>query len=183
MTTLVSQRRQQGVVLAVGLIMLFVITVMVVAAFKLSTINLAAAGNAQFREQAVAAANLVINTEADAPFQSNIPVVIPPDRLVDIDGDGNPEFRVHFNAITCIRASKEGVAASSSVTLPVTMTTTNNYNTVWDFDVTVTDDVTVGNAITGTAVRIHEGVGALLTQAQCNAICPPLVTSPPTPCS
>lgn len=173
----VSKRTQRGVTLAVGLIMLFVITVMVVAAFKLSTINLGAVGNMQFREQALAAANLAINSEADAPFQINIPVVLPGDRNVDIDGDGNPDFRIHFNAISCLRASAEGTAASSSVTLPVTMTVLSDYNSVWDFDVTATD-VTTGT--TGTSVRLHEGVKVKLTQAQCDAHCARAVG---TPCS
>jgi len=177
MNKIVSQRDQRGVTLAVGLIMLFVITVMVVAAFKLSTINLSAVGNMQFREQALAAANLVINSEADAPFQNNIPIVIPGDRNVDIDGDGNPDFKVHFNAISCVRASAEGAAASSSVTLPVTMTTLSDYNSVWDFDVTATDAT---DGTTGAAVRVHEGVRVKLTQAQCNAHC---ATAVGTPCS
>lgn len=177
MNKTVSQRAQRGVTLAVGLIMLFVITVMVVAAFKLSTVNLGAVGNMQFREQALAAANLVINSEADAPFQNNIPVVIPGDRTVDIDGDGNPDFKVHFNFISCLRATAEGTAASSSVTLPVTMTTLSDYNSVWDFDVTATD-ATAGT--TGASVRVHEGVRVKLTQAQCDAHCAPAVG---TPCS
>jgi hypothetical protein len=177
MTQPALRRAQRGVTLAVGLIMLFVITVMVVAAFKLSTLNLAAAGNMQFREQAVAAANLVINSEADAPFENGSAPITLPDRLVDIDGDGNDDFRVHFNSITCVRATAEGTAATSSVTLPGSMTTLADYNTVWDFDVTVTD-ATAGT--TGTAVRIHEGVGVRLSQARCDAICPPVTG---TPCS
>lgn len=180
MIIIVSRHTQRGVTLAVGLIMLVVITVMVVSAFKLSTINLATVGNMQFREQAVAAANLAINNEADAPFHINNPIVLPGNRLVDIDGDGNFDFSVRFNSLTCIRASKEGTTSSSSVTLPVSMTSLGNYNTVWDFDVTVTD-ATAGT--TGTSVQLHQGVGVLLTQAQCDAVCPPVVTSPPTPCS
>jgi Tfp pilus assembly protein PilX len=173
----VSKRAQRGVTLAVGLIMLFVITVMVVAAFKLSTINLAAVGNMQFREQALAAADLVINNEADGSFQMNSKIIIPPDTKVDIDGDGNPDFNVHFNAISCLRASPEGTATSSSVTLPVTMTTLTDYNSVWDFDVTATD-ATAGT--TGASVHVHQGVRVKLTQAQCDALCPPAIG---TPCS
>lgn len=174
MMKLVSRRAQQGVTLAIGLIMLVVITVMVVAAFKLSTVNLAAVGNMQFREQAIAAGNLVINREADAPFQNSGSVAIPPRTDVDIDGDGNADFSVYFNGITCLQASAEGTTAASSVTLPVTMTTATAYNTVWDFDVTVRDVnyVTAGET-TGTSVRIHQGVAVRLTQAQCNALCPP----------
>lgn len=174
----VSKRAQRGVTLAVGLIMLFVITVMVVAAFKLSTINLAAVGNMQFREQALAAANLAINSEADASFHTNIPnIILPGVRHVDIDGDGNPDFKVAFNSITCLRASKEGAAASSSVTLPVSMSTLSDYNSVWDFDVTATDET---DGATGTSIRVHEGVRVKLNQAQCDAHCAPAVG---TPCS
>lgn len=173
----VSQRTQRGVTLAVGLIMLVVITVMVVSAFKLSAINLGSVGNMQFREQALAAADLVINSEADAPFQNNIPITIPGDRDVDIDGDGNPDFKVHFNGITCVSASAEGSTAASSVTLPVTMSSLSSYNTLWDFDVTATD-ATAGT--TGASIRLHEGVRAKLTQAQCDAVCPPATG---TPCS
>ena len=47
---------QDGATLAVGMIMLTLITVLVTSAFNLSTTNLAAVGNMQFRDEAIAVA-------------------------------------------------------------------------------------------------------------------------------
>ena len=51
---------QRGAALAVSLIMLVLITLMVIAALNLGTSNFRAVSNTQFREQAIAAANVAI---------------------------------------------------------------------------------------------------------------------------
>lgn len=170
----VSLHRQRGATLIVGMIMLVVITVMVVSAFKLSTTNLQAVGNMQFRDQALAAAHTVIDNELEAAFYNNVADLINATRTVDIDNNGVNDFRVTIASLSCVRATPASVAASSSVTLPG-MSTLADYNTIWDFYVTVAD-ATAGS--TGVSVGVHQGVRVLLSQAQCNSVCPPGVGLP-----
>ena len=61
--------RQGGAItILIAMIMLVVITVMISTAFSLSTINLKAVGNAQVREEALAAAHIVIEQTVASPF-------------------------------------------------------------------------------------------------------------------
>lgn len=166
-----SQYRQRGATLIVGMIMLVVITVMVVSAFKLSTTNLKAVGNMQFHDQALAAAHTVIENELEAAFYNNVGALVNATRTVDIDNNGSADFRVTIAGLSCMRASQASASTSSSVTLPG-MSTVSNYNTIWDFYVTVTD-LTAGT--TGVSVGVHQGVRVLLNQGQCDAVCPPAV--------
>ncbi len=174
------RRAQRGVTLVIALIMLVVITVMVVSAFLLSTTNLRGAGNMQYREQAIAAANFVIDREIEGSFYltpATVAAVVGSTSDVDIDNDGTDDFRVTIAGLSCIKATKSTASAVSSVTLPTSMTFIATYDSVWDFNATVADASTFS---TGTAVNVHQGIRAHLTQAQCDLVCPP---SAGTPCS
>lgn len=158
---------QRGVTLVVGLIMLVLITLVVTSAFMLSSTNLKSVGNMQFRDEALAAANKAIEQALASPF-TNAPASSQID--VDIDNNGTNDYVVNIAAPTCVRATQVAGASSapgsgSSVTLGFTVPPPD-YNTVWDFDATVTD------AVSGASIRVHQGVRKLLTQAQKNAVCP-----------
>lgn len=169
--------RQRGVTLVVALVMLVVITLMVVSGYMVSTANLRGAGNMQYREQAIAAANFVIDQQFEGPFYNNPSAVVGSSSNVDIDHDGTVDFVVTIAGLSCVKATKQTASSVSSVTLPTTMTSVASYNTVWDFNATVADASTFK---TGTAVNVHQGVRVLLTQAQCDNVCPP---SSGVPCS
>jgi Tfp pilus assembly protein PilX len=163
-------RTQTGATLIVGLILLVVITLVVVSAFTLSTSNLKAVGNMQFRDEAVAASNSAIEGVLSS-LLINGSIVQPPSQIisVDIDHDNVIDYTVNVSAPTCIRATQvaSGSAASgsgSSVTLGVT-TATPSYNTIWDINANVTD------ARSGASVQVRQGVRVVLTQAQKNAVC------------
>lgn len=159
---------QRGVTLVVGLIMLVLITLVVTSAFMLSSTNLKSVGNMQFRDEALAAANKAIEQAlaspfTDAPSSSQIDV--------DIDNDGANDYVVDIEAPTCVRSAEVASAVStpgsgSSITLSFAPAPPPNFNTVWDFDATVTD------AGSGASIRVRQGVRKLLTQAQKNAVCP-----------
>lgn len=70
MNPMITRQRQRGVTLVVGLIMLVLITLVVTTAFMMSSANLKAVGNMQFREEALAAANAAIEDviSSDAIF-------------------------------------------------------------------------------------------------------------------
>lgn len=158
----VSFRAQRGATLIVGLIMLVLLTLVVTSAFMLSTGNLKAVGNMQFRNEAAAAANKAIEqvlgsdfTKAPGAEQVN----------VDINNDGSTDYVVDVATPTCIRASVAAAAAKSSLKLPA-MSTQSYWNTVWDIDATVND------AVSGASIRIRQGVRVLLTQSQKDSVCP-----------
>lgn len=158
----VSVHAQRGATLVVGLIMLVLITLVVTSAFLLSTGNLRAVGNMQFRNEAIAAANRAIELK----IGSNFAVPTPENALpVDLTGDGQADYFVDIATPTCIRATVASPTAASSLSLGAAMTTSSNWNTIWDIDAVVND------AKTGAAIRIRQGVRVLLTQAQKNAAC------------
>lgn len=158
---------QRGATLAVGLMMLTLITVLVTSAFNLSTTNLAAVGNMQFRDEAIAGANKAIEQVLSSPFTD-----APTGQAinVDIDNDDTPDYEVVFSAPTCISDSEilNNATALSSVTLGSSFSVIGStlYETIWDLSATVTD-----TNRSGASVQVHQGVRVLLTQAQYDAVC------------
>jgi hypothetical protein len=167
--------RQRGTALMIGLVMLTVLTVMVLSAVKMSTVNLQVVGNVQVRDEAIAAANRGIEVAFAAPIGSlAFPVSIP----VDIDNDGAPDYTVSVER-TCLSSSASTTTApvgtGTSVQLGFTAPL-NDYLVLWDYDATATD-----NSGTGALVRVRHGIRQLLTQAECDSWCPPAEEG--VPCS
>jgi Tfp pilus assembly protein PilX len=162
-----AMRAQRGATLAVGLIMLVLITVLVTSTFNLSSTNLAAVANMQFRDEAIAGANKAIEQVLSSPFTD-----APTDQAinVDIDNDNTPDYEVVFSAPTCISDSEIIVsgAAPSSVTLGSFFAVAGStfHQTIWDISARVTDI-----SGSGASVQVHQGVRVLLTEAQYNAVC------------
>lgn len=165
MRHLASRHAQSGVTLVIGLIMLVLITLVVTTAFSLSTTNLRSVGNMQVREEALAAANIAIEMEVGSPF-TNAPAAVT-DRDIDIDDDGEMDYRVNIATPVCVRATQAINESLSSLYLPAGMTSLPFWNTIWDFDATATD--LHGS---GATVQLHQGVRVLLSEAQKNAVCP-----------
>lgn len=185
-----SRHAQSGVTLVIGLIMLVLITLVITTAFSLSTTNLRSVGNIQIREEALAAANIAIEMEVGnpTPFTSSPTDVIA--REIDINDDSIPDYFVDIlgedknkngaldagedadgdgvldHGPTCVRASQAIHESLSSVTLPAAMSSTPYWNTIWDFDATVTD---AHNS--GVAMRVRQGIRVLLSEAQKNSVC------------
>lgn len=162
MTRFPSIPRQRGATLVVGLIMLTLVTLMVTTAFTLSSSNLKAVGNMQFRNEATAAANKAIEQIVSSSFTTAIANEI---INVDLNNDGTSEYAVTVIRPTCIRAARTGKPYPSSLTMPG-MSVASNWNTVWNIEAVVTD------ATTGASVRTHAGIRALRSQAQKDTECP-----------
>lgn len=151
---------QRGAALVVAMIMLLLFTLLLSGAFTLSTVNLKAVGNMQMREEALAAANAVIEQVLSTDFvgtgaQSGIGW--------DVNNDGTDEYLVSVEEPECIRATLAESTAASSVNLAALSSMT--WNTVWQIQGTATD------AANGTSVTVREGVRVLLTNAQKNTHC------------
>ena len=158
--------RESGAALVVGLIMLVLITLMLLAALNLGTAGFRSVSNMQFRDEAIAAANLAIEQVITNNDFSSPPVADSID--VDLDDDGTPEYTVAIAPPVCTAASKSNQPLLSEESLGPSMSVTSNWNTVWDVDATVAEADNVG----GATIRVHAGVRALLTQSQKNTACP-----------
>jgi Tfp pilus assembly protein PilX len=147
-----SRRQQRGVSLVVGLIMLVLITLVVTSAFMLSSTNLKAVGNMQYREEALAAANAaieqVISSEAIFlnPVAQNIVVgdysvaVAAPVCLYAIDVNAGTSNDANPNILIEGAGGAGGGAAGGF------------QDTYWDIRATVDD------GLTGAEVVAHQGI-------------------------
>jgi Tfp pilus assembly protein PilX len=160
-------RAQRGATLVVGLIMLVLITLVVTSAFMLSTGNLRAVGNMQFRNEAIAAANAAAEEVLNSLLTGGS-TAQPPGRViqVDVNNDGQLDYDVTISPPECVRAAKAAPGYSSSLSLGNTMSTSSFWNTVWDIQADVSD------AATGATVRIRQGVRVLLSEGQKASVCP-----------
>jgi type II secretory pathway pseudopilin PulG len=175
MITPASMRAQRGATLVVGLILLVLITLMVTTAFTMSTGNLKAVANMQFRSEAIAAANRAIEQVlaspfTDAPVAEEIGVDINNDGSTDYtvwigDAPGAPVFDPPLKKPTCVGATKAIPSLSSSLSLPVTFSSDDYWNTVWDIDAGVSDPVS------GASIRVRQGIRKLLSKAEKTTHC------------
>jgi type II secretory pathway pseudopilin PulG len=157
----VFKHNQRGFTLLVGMIMLVLITLLMTAAFTLSTGNLKAVGKMQAHDQAIAAANVALEQVLSSPFAAS-----PAAESINVDNnnDGTTDYEVAIATPVCVRASIDSSATLSSMSLPG-MSTVNQWNTVWDVEAVVTD------ANTGANTTVSAGMRVLLTQAQKDTVC------------
>ena len=139
--------------------MLVLLTLVMTSAYMLSSGNLKAVGNMQFRDEAIAAANAAIEQIISSDF-TTLPVSST--ILVDIDQDGSDDYSVAVQTPVCVQAVpiSGGVANLSGVTSGVPSST--DYNSVWDIE------ARVNSTTTGAAVIIRQGVRKRLTEPQFN---------------
>lgn len=155
--------RERGATLIIGLIMIVLISLIVINAFTLSSSNFKSVSNMQTRDEAVAAANQVVEQVISSDFTS---IPLAQTVTVDINKDDTPDYSVAVAVPTCVRATQATVAAPSDVELGAAMSAGSTWNTDWDLDATVTD------AVSGAQVRVRQGVRVLLSQAQKVISCP-----------
>ena len=156
---------QRGAALAVGLIMLVLITLMLISALNLGMTNFRAMSNMQFRSEAIAAANKAIEQVIGSPFTA-APAAEAIN--VDLDNDTNVDYVVQIALPQCVYAAQAFGADPSSLSLPPSMTAASTWNTVWDIDASVAGADNAG----GATVEVRSGVRVLLSEAEKNAVCP-----------
>ena len=165
MNTRAARRGQRGAItIFICMMMLIFITLMVVTAFSLSSVNLQSVGNAQVREEAISAAQSVIEEVVASPFTDDPVTAIKDDFPVDINADGTTDYLVNMPQPVCVRFTRANTSVASSVTLPG-MTAVDAWNTIWELDATATD------ATTGARVRVRQGVRKLLSDTEKNLVC------------
>lgn len=168
-----SLRRQKGVTLIVGLIMLVLIMLMVTTAYTLSGSSLKSVGNMQFRNESIAAANKAAEQYIDTYFDVTMASLPSTTITFDINNDGTADYSVAMAAPVCIQANTvAGVSvagACSSATLDDIGgggCASAPFSTLWDLDATVTD------VASGSSVRIHQGLRLQLSSEDKARLCP-----------
>ena len=85
----VSKRRQSGVTMLMALVVLVLLAMFAAWSFKISTGNLKIVGNAQARQEGLAAANAAIEATISSPLFTTEPALVAARPItVDLDGDG-----------------------------------------------------------------------------------------------
>ena len=165
-------RRERGATLVIGMIMLVLLTLFVIAAVNMSTINLRVMGNTQARNEAIGAAQQAIEQVITTDFPKN-PVAST--ITVDVTGDGTSDYSVAIAIPACLNSIPIKVTELDATDVVndgpcfgsiAGMTTGivgsggigiggNSYcsNTQWDVQATVTDQ-TGSNS----ATVVHQGV-------------------------
>ena len=139
--------QQRGSTLLVALIMLVLLTLIAISAIQSTTSSIQVVGNAQFREEAKAAAQMAMELViSNANFQNGTPQP----QTIDVNRNGIDDYTVTFNAPQCL---------SSTPTIPgaanVPVGCVGNipcFWTTWDIRAVVND------AQTGAGVVLHQGV-------------------------
>ncbi len=171
--------RQRGATLLVGMIMLLLITLLAITAFKLTKGNLQAVGNTQQRDQAVAAAQGAIEQVVSSTQFTSTPANalpnpcggVPNTTCVDANGDGVTDVTVSVtskcvsaqvipvSALDFTKSDDAGCLVGTGQDLGVVGGASNNSlcaNTLWDVQAVATDSL--GNAQAtvnqGAAVRV-----------------------------
>lgn len=144
-----SKHSQAGISLFVSLVMLTVLTLLVISAVLSSNLGLRIAGNAQVRQEALTAAQRVIDSKlqksTNLAYFKGTDTTLTQD--VDINGDGTNDYRVTLGARDCLELNPvPGYSAVHLESAP--------RDTLWDIEATVKDL----NSIFGSSMVLHQGV-------------------------
>lgn len=103
-----SPKRQQGIVLLIGLIFLVLLTLMAVAAFNIGKADFMVVSNMQIRKESLRAAEQVLdevitNTAIDLTKTTDIFGLGTMVRTIDTNGTGNRDVTVTVASPTCVK--------------------------------------------------------------------------------
>ncbi|MBK6957282.1 MAG: hypothetical protein IPH22_01820 [Nitrosomonas sp.] len=152
--------RQSGATLVVGLIMLVSITLLMISAFSLSGGNLKAVSNMQFRNEAIAAANMGIEQTININFVAIDPANYPETIDIDIDQNNTTDYVVSIKAPLCIKATLAPVNPLALSGINSNVTNSSDYLTLWEIE------ATAQNQATGASVVAKQGISKQLTQSE-----------------
>ena len=176
--------RRRGVSLVISLIILIILTLVVLSGVSMSTSNVKSTANMQFRDEALAAANVaieqVVSTDfVSAPQASNI--------TVDINQDGTLDYSVDVPTPVCTWWTNVSLAeldASNPSDIACFGGTRRGgigpgsgdsfcANTEWSVRALVapTNTGTVVNKATGAAITVNQGIGVRMNKQLAESAC------------
>jgi Tfp pilus assembly protein PilX len=181
-------RRQDGMTLIMGLIMLIVLTLLALTSFSLGKSNLIVVSNMQQRDQNIAAARALIEevlsngkfheTPANAVIN---PCDGPNSRCLDVNGDGVNDVTVRMATPICVKSRILKNTELNIVREPECFADPGSFgsgmenrpagnsqcaDSTWELNVTATDNLTAA------AVTVTQGVAARVDQNEIKENCP-----------
>lgn len=151
---------QRGATLVVGLIILVAVTLLMISAFSLSGGNLKVVGNMQFRNEAIAAANMAIEQTINVNFAAIDPANYPATVNIDIDQDNTTDYVVTIKAPLCLKATLAPVNPLASSGVNSTVANSSDYLTLWEIEATAQSQAT------GASVMAKQGISKQLTLSE-----------------
>jgi hypothetical protein len=178
-----SSRR--GVALVIGMVILIVMTLVILSSVTLSTGNLKAVSNMQFRDAALAASTLAIEEVVSTAFMN-----APADAriAVDIDRDGTSDYTVYVPVPTCTRwtipnpvdldpsepADQPCFSGSRIDGLGADALSTFCADTLWElraYQVVGAGTVPAADPVTGAGVTVNQGIRVRMSRALAKNAC------------
>jgi Tfp pilus assembly protein PilX len=168
------KRNQQGLTLFVAMIILVMVTLLVVSAFRTSNTNLKIVSSMQGRQEALASAQAAIEQILSSSFFAENPTIVAATNLfVDVNTDGTPDYEVDIAVPQCLSTAPIVVGnpptqlqidCAGSARFP---STTPNWcaNVVWQLEATTTD------RLTGAKNTVRQGVGMTVEITNAKSAC------------
>ena len=164
--------RQRGLTMFVAMIILVMVTLLVVSAFRVSNTNLKIVSGMQGRQEALASAQAAIEQVLSDDFFSENPTIVAATPIeVDINGDATGDFTVTMDMPRCLRTAPVVMGnpptqlqldCAGSSRFPSATTPTWCSNTIWELSATTTDRLTAAK----TTVRQGVGMTVEITNAK-----------------
>jgi type II secretory pathway pseudopilin PulG len=143
-------KKQRGSTLLVALVMLVLLTLIALSAIKSTASSIQVVGNAQFREEANAAAQQAIEKVISNGDFRTVP---PTPQNIDVNRDGTADYTVTFApAPSCISYQPVDPADPGVPSVCASSIGAVCYWTTWDIRAVVSD------VQTGAGVILHQGV-------------------------
>ncbi|HUQ29575.1 MAG TPA: pilus assembly PilX N-terminal domain-containing protein [Usitatibacter sp.] len=162
-------RRQGGMTLLIAMIILVMITLLAVSAYRVSNTNLKVVGSMQGRQEGLAASQAVIEQVLSTLQFTRAPGAVASAHWgIDINGDGNEDFDVKLSPQPrCIRTAPvvigtnpkpEDYPCIGSAVLGKAHMSSYCADTIWEITATTTDKLTASNTTVRQGVSVRVGV-------------------------
>lgn len=161
--------REQGMTLLVAMIILVMITLLAVSAYKVSNTNLRTVGSMQGRQEGLSAAQAVIEQVLSSLAFTRTPAAVAATHWgIDINGDSLEDFDVKLSPQPkCIRIAPVVIGATpsaadypciGSAVLGKAHMSSYCADTIWEITATTTDRLTAANTTIRQGVAVRVGV-------------------------
>ena len=175
MRTIPTRQRQQGLTLFVAMIILVMVTLLVVSAFRVSNTNLKVVGAMQGRQEATSAGQAAIEQVLSSAFFTQNPTIVAATPIhVDMNGDGTDDYEVTMTQPKCIRTAPVVLSSpptqlqldcAGSSRYPAATITSYCSNTIWEVAATTIDKVTAAKT------TVRQGVAMMVEITDAKTSC------------
>ena len=161
--------RQRGMTLLVAMIILVMVTLLAVSAYRVSNTNLKVVGSMQGQQQGLSAAQAIIEQVLSSlQFTRSPAAVAAANYFVDMNGDGSPDYQVYLNPQPrCVRTAPvvigtnprpEDYPCIGSAVMGKAHLSSYCADTIWEITATTTDSITAAKSTVRQGVAVRVGV-------------------------